>query len=258
MPSMKTKIISFSIQKGGSGKSTSAATIGAILAAEGQKVLLVDLDPQASLTQGLGIEAEGASIAEVLGGSKRGTLKLADIIQPIKENLDLAPSDIRLASSELGLVSRYGRENVLKQALAEQAELYDLIIIDSPPSLGILTINALAASDFVIIPSLPSPPDLRGVRLFLATLKDLQENGLNDNLKLLGILLVQFDGRTIAHKQALEDLKGEGLDVLGIIPKGIKVQESSGAQKLLIDYDPNGKPTAAYFEAAERIKQCLK
>jgi cellulose biosynthesis protein BcsQ len=96
------------------------------------------------------------------------------------------------------------------------------------------------------------------VRLFLATLKDLQENGLNDNLKLLGILLVQFDGRTIAHKQALEDLKGEGLDVLGIIPKGIKVQESSGAQKLLIDYDPNGKPTAAYFEAAERIKQCLK
>ena len=255
MQGMKT--ICFSNQKGGCGKSTSAATIGAIFAAEGRRVLLVDVDPQASLTQGLGIDAEGVSIAEVMGGSKRGTLQLGEITQNIKENLDLAPSDIRLASSELSLVSRNGRENVLKRALDTQAKNYDLIILDAPPSLGILTINVLTASEGVIIPTLPAPPDLRGVLLFLDTLDALREDGLNDNLELLGILLVQFDGRTITHKQALEDLKAGGLDILGIIPRGIKVQQASGEKKIIIDYDPNGKPTAAYLEAAERIKQCL-
>ena len=251
-------IICFANQKGGVGKSTSAATVGAILAAEGRRVLLVDIDPQASLTQGLGIDAEAQSIAEVLGGSTRGTLSLGDIIQTVGDNLDLVPSDIRLASSELGLVQRIGRENVLKQALSKQMKNYDLAIIDCPPSLGILTINALASSDGVIIPTLPAAADLRGLRLFLDTLETMQEAGLNSNLDLLGVLVVQFDGRTVAHNQALDILKSGGLDVLGIIPRGVKVQESDASTLTLLDYDPKGKPTVAYLEATERIKQWLK
>ena len=249
--------ISLANQKGGVGKTTSAATFGAILAAAGYKVLIVDLDPQSSLTQSLGIDAAGASLAEVLGGSDRGSLTLSEIIKPIKERLDLAPSDIALAAAELGLVQRIGRENVLKNALQALGASYDLCLIDCPPSLGILTINGLAAADGVIIPTLPAAADLRGVRMFLDTLETMQDAGLNKALEIIGVLVVQFDGRTIAHGEALDMLQGAGLDIIGIIPRGIKVQESAATADTLLDYDPKGKPTAAYIEAAERVKQWL-
>jgi chromosome partitioning protein len=250
--------ISLANQKGGVGKTTSAATFGAILAADGLRVLLVDLDPQASLSQSLGIDAQGASMAEVLGGSARGTLHLGDVIQTLPSGFDLAPSDIALAAGELGLVQRIGRENVLKQALGTQSANYDVCLIDCPPSLGILTINALTAADGVIVPTLPAAADLRGVRLFLDTLQTMQDAGLNNALELLGVLVVQFDGRTLAHNEALEVLKGAGLDVIGVIPRGVRVQESGATSETLLDYDPKGKPTAAYLEAAERLKKWLK
>ena len=249
--------ISLANQKGGVGKTTSAATFGAILAADGQRVLLVDLDPQGSLTQSLGIDAQGASVAEVLGGSARGSLTLSDIIQPIKERLDLAPSDIALAAAELGLTQRIGRESVLKQALQSVGASYDVCLVDSPPSLGILTTNALAASVGVIIPTLPAAADLRGVRMFLDTIETVKSAGLNNALDIIGVLVVQFDGRTLAHNDALETIRGAGLDVIGIIPRGVRVQESAATSETLLDYDPQGKPTAAYLEAAERLKQWL-
>ncbi|MBT7121902.1 MAG: ParA family protein [Clostridia bacterium] len=245
--------IIFGNQKGGTGKTTSAATVGAILAADGLRVLLVDLDPQSSLTQSLGIDAPGASMAEVIGGA----LKLADIIQPITDRLDLAPSDIALAGAELALVPKIGRENVLKRALQGVGASYDICLVDCMPGLGILTTNALTAADGVIIPTLPAVADLRGVRLFLDTIETVKDAGLNDGLQVIGALVTQYDARTIAHGEALDMLRGAGLDIVGVIPRGIKVQESAANTEILINYDPQGKPTAAYFEAAERLKQWL-
>lgn len=243
-------------QKGGVGKTTTTAALGAILAEQGWNVLLVDLDPQASLTQMLGMEANGKCVAEVLGGASEGTLALKDIIQPIRDGLSLAPSHLRLSASELGLVQRWGRETLLKSAL-DSLTGYDVVLIDCPPSIGMLTANGVVAAQSVIIPSLPSEADLWGVNLFLNTLERLKSERLNPDIDLLGILVVQFDGRTKEHNRILEVLDCEEHPVLGVIPRSVKAQEAVAAKKPVTEYAPNSKPSLAYFEAAEKVTTWL-
>jgi len=251
------KILAFANQKGGVGKTTSAANVGALLAAAGQHVLLLDLDPQASLTQALGIDAQGKSIADVMGGANRGRLQIADIARRVSKGLDIAPSDIELANCELGLVQRLGREAVLKTALINVRN-YDVVIVDCPPSLGLMTINAMIAADGVIVPTLPAASDLRGVRLFMDSLDRIRDDGLNPALKLLGVLFVQYDPRLTAHAQALDSVKGAGLEVLGMIPRSVKVQESGAARQPLTIYDPQGKPAKAYTSVTRKVMTWLK
>jgi chromosome partitioning protein len=245
-------VIAITNQKGGVGKTTTTAALGAALAKQGWNVLLIDLDPQASLTHMFGVSANGRSMAEVLGGAEEGTFTLNDIIQPISDGLSLAPSHIRLSATELGLVQRWGRESLLRSAL-DNLVGYDLALIDCPPGIGMLTANGVVAAHGVIIPSLPSEADLWGVNLFLNTFKRVKSERLNTDIELLGILVVQFDGRTKEHKRLLKMLDTIEHPVLGIVPRSIKAQEAVTAKKPVTEYDPKCKPSLAYFEIAEKI-----
>jgi chromosome partitioning protein len=248
-------IISIANQKGGAGKTTTAAAVGAQIAESGRRVLLVDVDPQASLSQGLGVDASGASMAEVIGGASRGRLQIRQIIRPVGDRLDIAPSDIALAASELGLVARIGRENVIRQALADAAG-YDLIIIDCPPALSLLTIGALVASRAVIVPTLPTAADLRGVRLFLDTIEQAKE--LNPALELLGLVIVQYDERMNAHRDALQEIRHANLHVLATIPRSVKAQEATAARQPVTVYAPESKPSEAYKLLSRKVTAWLK
>ena len=243
-------------QKGGVGKTTTTAALGAILAEQGWNVLLIDLDPQASLTQMFGVDTNGKCLAEVLGGAQEGTLALKDVIQPIRNGLSLAPSHLRLSASELGLVQRWGRESLLRNAL-DGLTGYDVVLIDCPPSIGMLTANGVVAAHGVIIPSLPAEADLWGVNLFLNTLNRVKADGLNVDIDLLGILVVQFDGRTKEHNRILEMLDSVTHPVLGIIPRSVKAQEAVTAKQSVTEYAPNSKPSLAYFEVAEKVTAWL-
>lgn len=250
--------ITISNHKGGVGKTTTAANLGAGLAAEGVHVLLIDADPQASLTQSLGVHPdETYNLAGVLGDAKPGQIPINQAIREIRENLAIVPATLDLASCEIGLVNRLGRENALKNALIKVRD-YDLIMIDTPPSLGLLTVNALAAADYVIIPTMPAAPDLRGLSLITNTIEDIKQ-AINERLAIMGVLITQYDARLVHHGEALEVLASWDLPVFETrIGRTIKAAESAGMGRPLIDYQPDNKRAVEYKDLAQEVLSCLK
>lgn len=247
------RVISLANQKGGVGKTTTALNLGAGLAALGRRVLLIDIDPQSSLTLCTVGESLGRSMAEVLGDVKPGKLSMMDIIRHLGDGLDLAPADIVLSNSELAMASRLGRETVLKKAINQINGRYDVVLIDCGPSLGLSTVNAIAASDAVIAPSLPTELDLRGLALFLETLEQIRQ-AVNPGLELLGVLVCQYDHRLNLHRAAMQDLQNSGLPIIPVvITRAVKAAEHTGQGKPIL----TGRVAEQYKELSAKVDQWL-
>lgn len=243
--------IAVGVHKGGTAKTTTAFNLGHELA-RSRRVLLVDLDYQASLTSICGIgEVPGYNMTQVMTGSPIGS-----IIQQLRPGLDLAPADIELADVELTLANRIGRENLLKRALAAIEHDYDVCIMDCPPALGLLTMNALAAAQGVLIPLQPTSIDLRALELFLSTLNLIQVE-INKDLQLIGVLLTFFDGRTALHNDAIKALNEAGLQLIGQIGRSVRVPESTAAHLPISEYEPGNPQTENYRNLTKEVERWL-
>jgi chromosome partitioning protein len=244
------RVIAFANQKGGVAKTTTTLNLGVAFAEEGMKVLLVDLDPQGNLTmsQGLNPDAIERSMFDVLVHR----IPITEVIQ--RAEVDLAVSSIDLAGAELALSSMIGRERALEKALAPVKDNYNYVLIDTPPSLGLLTINALVASDGVIVPVQCEYLSLRGLVQLENTLTMIREN-LNPEVGIQGILPTMFDNRTLHSREAVEILEENfGNLVFGTrIRKTIRYAEAPVKGSSVLKYDPTGSAAEAYRELAKEV-----
>jgi len=251
-------VIALVNQKGGCGKTTTAVNLGASLAIRGQRSLLVDMDPQANATVSFGIDPATLShtVYHVLvdHGEER-PIPLEAIITPTNvQNLDLVPSSIDLASAELELVTRIGRENMLRKKLIFVKERYTYVLIDTPPSLGLLTLNALVAADAVIIPIQTHYYALLGMRQLLRTLKMVREE-IGHHIEILGVLPTMYDARTMVSREILEGIReyfGEKVFHTAI-HFNIKLVESSMAGVPLFLHNPNSRGAQDYLQLADEV-----
>jgi len=245
-------VIALANQKGGVAKTTSVASLGAALAELGKRVLLVDLDPQACLTFSLGVDPDTVdrSVHDVLTGG----VALADVVLTTEDGMDLVPSAIELAGAEAMLLSRAGREYVLRTALEGADTAYDVVLLDCSPSLGVLTLNALTAADGLIIPMPCEMLSHRGVGQLLDTVSDVQKI-LNRDLEVWGILPTLYDGRSNHSREVLADVGARyDLPVLEPpIPKTVRFAEAPAVGRSILATARSSKGAQAYREVAQSL-----
>lgn len=248
--SRSARVLALANQKGGVAKTTTTINLGVALKAHGYRVLAVDLDPQSNLSMSQGVDVEGLALTmyDVLVRE----IPMANLIQT--REIDIAPAGIELAGAELALTATIGRERALQRALRPLMEKYDVILIDTPPSLGLLTINAMVASHGVIVPVQCEYLSLRGLAQLQATLEQVREH-LNPEIGIVGILPTMYDGRTLHSREAIDVLTQSFGDIVYPlrIGKTIRFAEAPVSGMSVISYDPNGQAARWYRQLANLV-----
>ena len=238
-------------QKGGSGKTTTAVNLGSGLQKAEKKVLVIDIDPQAHLTYSLGINAH--ELTKTIYDLLKSEIDLSSCLIN-RKGLHIIPSNLELAGAEISLSNEPGRDFLLKKALKQQGEQYDFIFIDCPPSLGILTLNALTAADSILIPIQTEFLALQGVSTLLKTV-DIVKDRLNENLEILGVLGVRFDTRKVLNQQVMQAIKEQfGHKVFEtVIRENIALAEAPTRGQSIFEYDKRSKGSEDYLSLSNEI-----
>lgn len=248
------KVVSIFNQKGGVGKTTTNINLAAYIALRGHKVLVIDIDPQGNTSSGFGIDKE--NLTNTTYELLLTDVAIKDVIVSVEqiENLDIVPSNMDLAGADLELGGMENRESILKRKIEDVKDLYDYLIIDCPPSLGLLTINALTASDTVFIPMQCEYYALEGISQLIKTIQKVKK-GLNKNLEIEGVVLTMFDSRRNLQLQVAEELKSYFGELVyeNSIPRNIRLAEAPSFGLPIALYDPKAKGAEAYSDLADEF-----
>lgn len=247
------KIIAIANQKGGVGKTTTAVNLSACLGKAGKKTLIIDIDPQGNTTSGLGINPRDLELS-VYDCLINDVAMKETILKTEFENLYIVPSNINLAGAELELVMKEEREYRLKKAIYEVKDYFDFVLIDCPPSLGLVTLNSFAATDSILIPIQCEYYALEGLSQLTNTIK-MVKKAFNPHLSIEGVLLTMFDARTNLSIQVVDEVKKFfGKNVFGtIIPRNVRLSEAPSFGQPIIEYDKNSRGAECYTELAQEV-----